>query len=289
MRVFLMLLLVFYSCDGNRKEAIDSIVKRWMGKEILFPGNSSFITYDSKDSVDFLSMKSDYRIVTYVNSETCFSCNLRLPFWKGFIIEVDSVSLDKNISFLFYFYPKNKSDLYALLERHKFIYPVCVNEEDSLNRLNHFPTDMAFQTFLLDSDNKVLAIGNPINPKVKELYLKIIQDEKSGRKDGSKVTKTKMDIDRTLVSLGKFDWQKEQKAVFVLKNTGDKPLVIQNVATSCGCTSVEYSKEPVRPDNSLELCVMYKAEHPEHFDKTITVYCNAEFSPIVLRIIGTAQ
>lgn len=53
-----------------------------MGKEILFPENSSFITYDNRDSVDFLSMKSDYRIVTYVNSETCFSCNLRLPFGK---------------------------------------------------------------------------------------------------------------------------------------------------------------------------------------------------------------
>ena len=32
-----MLLLVFYSCDRNKKEAIDSIVKKWMGKEILFP------------------------------------------------------------------------------------------------------------------------------------------------------------------------------------------------------------------------------------------------------------
>lgn len=40
-----MLLLVFYSCDRNKKEAIDSIVKKWMGKEILFPENSSFITY----------------------------------------------------------------------------------------------------------------------------------------------------------------------------------------------------------------------------------------------------
>ena len=81
--------------------------------------------------------------------------------------------------------------MYALLERHKFIYPVCFDEEDSLNKLNHFPTDMAFQTFLLNSDNKVLAIGNPINPKVKELYLKIIQSEKIGRKDESKVTRTK--------------------------------------------------------------------------------------------------
>ena len=79
-RVFLMLLLVFYSCDRNKKEAIDSIVKKWMGKEILFPENSLFITYDNRDSVDFLSMKSDYRIVTYVNSETTPFSACRWPW-----------------------------------------------------------------------------------------------------------------------------------------------------------------------------------------------------------------
>ena len=37
---------------------------------------------------------------------------------------------------------------------------------------------MAFQTFLLNKNNKVMAIGNPIlNPKIKELYMKIIQGE----------------------------------------------------------------------------------------------------------------
>ena len=180
-------------------------------------------------------------------------------------------------------------EIYQTLRVERFKHPICIDEGDYLNKLNHFPTDMAFQTFLLNSDNKVLAIGNPINPKVKELYLKIIQSEKIGRKDESKVTRTKADIGRTLVPLGKFDWRKEQKAVFVLKNTGDKPLVIQDVVTSCGCTSAEYFKKPVRPNDSLELCVTYKAEHPEHFDKTITVYCNTASSPIVLRIIGTAQ
>ncbi|WP_373726842.1 DUF1573 domain-containing protein, partial [Bacteroides heparinolyticus] len=35
--------------------------------------------------------------------------------------------------------------------------------------------------------------------------------------------------------------------------------------------------------------VSYKAEHPEHFNKTITVYCNAEISPLVLQINGDAK
>ena len=109
------------------------------------------------------------------------------------------------------------------------------------------------------------------------------------QKDESKVIRTKVDIGKTSVSLGHFDWKKEQKTTFVLTNAGNKPLVVEHVNTSCGCTSVDYSKEPVRPGNSILLNVTYKADDPEHFDKTITVYCNAESSPVVLRITGDAE
>ena len=52
---------------------------------------------------------------------------------------------------------------------------------------------------------------------------------------------------------------------------------------------MDYSKELVQPGNETVLNVTYKAEHPEYFDKTITVYCNVETSPIVLRITGNAE
>lgn len=63
-----------------------------------------------------------------------------------------------------------------ILKRDHFTYPVCMDVNDSMNKLNHFPPDNMFQTFLLDKDNKVIAIGNPVyNSKVKELYMNIIQ------------------------------------------------------------------------------------------------------------------
>ena len=76
---------------------------------------------------------------------------------------------------------------------------------------------MNFQTFLLDRNNRVIAIGDPIyNPKVKGLYLKIIKGEKIERRDESKVIKTEVDASNISVSLGRFDWQEEQKATFIL-------------------------------------------------------------------------
>ena len=62
--------------------------------------------------------------------------------------------------------------------------PVCIDEKDSLNLLNRFPQRMDFQTFLLNEDNQVVAVGNPVyNSKVRDLYLKILSRNESQKHD----------------------------------------------------------------------------------------------------------
>ena len=85
------------------------------------------------------------------------------------------------VSFLFVFHPKNKKEISFLLKRDRFLYPVFIDEKGDFDALNHFPSDVNFQTFLLDSQNKVLAIGNPVhNKKVRDLYLQIIAGQPTG-------------------------------------------------------------------------------------------------------------
>lgn len=275
---------VFSSCAG--KNEIVTLVEQWDDREIKFPMNSIY-TIQGKDTVNFLST-GKYKILSYIDSIGCISCKLQLAQWKKFINTVESVN--SSVDFLFFFSPEKNRDVYRAVNMAGFNYPICIDSKDSLNILNSFPSDMAFQTFLLNGENKVIAMGNPIhNSKVKELYLKVIQGEKVERQKENEVIKTKVNVDRTSIPLGNFDWQKEQKATFTLTNIGDKPLVIQDVNTSCGCTSVAYSKEPVMPGQEVALDVTYKADHPEHFSKTITVYCNSDISPIKLSISGDAE
>ena len=86
--------------------------------------------------------------------------------------EVDSLC-DGNVPFVFFFQSKNVRELRNILRRDGFSYPICIDTEDSFNKLNRFPDVMTFQTFLVDSGNRVKVIGNPIhNLSVKELYLK---------------------------------------------------------------------------------------------------------------------
>ena len=225
-------------------------------------------------------------MVTYIDSVGCTSCKLQLSRWKKLVEEVDSLT-NGRVPFLFYFHPKDRKELRYLTRRDDFTYPVCFDERDELNRLNQFPTDMTFQTFLLDKDNKVVAMGNPVhNPKVKELYLSLITGSRSSKSSGQT---TQVFVDQTELDFGSFLKEEKQERSFVLTNTGKGLLVIQDITTSCGCTKVEYSKEPVRPGATLEVKVIYEAEKAEHFNKTVTVYCNTKDSPLRLTVKGTAR
>ena len=272
------------SCQESREEAMLRLVNEWNGKEIKFPSRSVF-TVQGKDTVDFEFANADYKVVTYIDSVGCTSCKLQLPRWKKLVAEVDSLT-NGRVPFLFYFHPKDRKELRYLTRRDDFTYPVCFDERDELNRLNQFPTDMTFQTFLLDKDNKVVAMGNPVqNPKVKELYLGLITGSRSSKSSGQT---TQVSINQTELDFGSFPKEEKQERSFVLTNTGKGLLVIQDIVTSCGCTKVEYSKEPVRLGATLEVKVIYVAENAGHFNKTVTVYCNTKDSPLRLTVKGSA-
>lgn len=279
------LCLLTASCSESDKERLSRLVKEWEGKEILFPAHSIF-TIQGKDTVDFDFEDAEYKVVTYIDSVGCTDCKLQLPRWKELMVEVDSLT-GGSVPFLFYFHPKDLRELRFLTRRDAFAFPVCFDEKDEFNRLNHFSGEMMFQTFLLDKENKVIALGNPVlSLKVKELYLNLISGE---GKTQSHETLTTVSVSVTAMDFGSFPMLEKQEGRFVLTNTGSNLLVIQDIITSCGCTKVEYSKEPVRPGGTLEVKVIYEAERAEHFDKTVTVYCNVKNSPLRLTVKGSAN
>lgn len=70
-------------------------------------------------------------------------------------------------------------------------------------------------------------------------------------------------------------------------NTGIKPLIISNVYTTCGCTEVDYPREPFMPGKSGILKVSYSATEGEgFFSKIITVYTNAKNNKESFKIEG---
>ena len=76
---------------------------------------------------------------------------------------------------------------------------------------------------------------------------------------------------------------------FEFSNTSDKPVVINNIISSCGCTEPVWPKKPIMPGESGKVEVTYLNDQgPYPFDKTLTVYTSASTKPIILRITGLA-
>lgn len=96
-------------------------------------------------------------------------------------------------------------------------------------------------------------------------------------------------FDKTTHDWGKFsEKQPVQSCVFTFTNTGDKPLVINQVVASCGCTAASYTKEPVKPGEKGQISVKYNGtgKYPGHFKKNVTVRTNATQEIIRLYIEG---
>jgi hypothetical protein len=74
---------------------------------------------------------------------------------------------------------------------------------------------------------------------------------------------------------------------FDFTNTGSVPLMIKQVHASCGCTSPNWSKEPVLPGKKGFVSATYDPKNrPGPFNKTVTVVSNATTPNKVLTIRG---
>jgi hypothetical protein len=79
----------------------------------------------------------------------------------------------------------------------------------------------------------------------------------------------------------------KQSFDFIVSNTGNSPLVIQNVVASCGCTTPGWTKEPIMPGSNGKVSAAYDPSgRPGPFTKTLSVYSNVDPNPVVLTIKG---
>lgn len=275
--------LFFFSCSNVKKKQVEILVNEWNNKEICFPAHPVF-TRQLTDTVLYRIPKSDYKVVVFVDSVGCVSCKLQLSRWKEFMHEVDSLS-DGAVPFVFFFQSKDLRELRYILKCDGFSHPVCIDTDDEFNRLNHFPGEMMFQTFLVDSENRVKVIGNPIhNLSVKDLYLKELTGMKS-----DPVPVTTVHSDSVEYHYGTVGENQTESRKVVLHNTGKEVFRIKGVTTSCDCMTVEYGWDEIQPGESAVLTVKYKAEEPGDFWRTITIYGNIPDQSITLDFWGTVR
>ena len=273
------------SCKENkRREEVARIVNEWIGKEIKFPENIPCYVLGKDTLPEFCddNFHKEYKILLYVDSAGCSDCRLNLFEWKQVIEETNNLFPDK-VGFLLFFQPKSVAEMTDLFLRNSFEYPVFMDTIGSINRLNRFPQAMQHQCYLLDEDNKVLALGNPAtNIQIWELYKQIISDEK----ETEPRILTAIEVDKTIHDYGNIRKGSTNSTDFTIHNTGTNPLVIYRISVACGCTNVIWDKQPISPGQSTTIRVEMTPEETGPFRKTVVVYCNANESPVKLIVMG---
>lgn len=88
----------------------------------------------------------------------------------------------------------------------------------------------------------------------------------------------KITFEQTEIDLGTFAKNTAQKATFTFTNTGNAPLVLNQVVASCGCTVPHYDKKPIMPGQKGYIAVTFHGKNlgfPGKIKKSITIRSNA--------------
>ena len=81
-------------------------------------------------------------------------------------------------------------------------------------------------------------------------------------------------VDDPIKDVGEITGNKPVRHSFKIRNTGLSPLIVTDVATTCGCMQYENDKKPVDSGKELIFTLIYTPKHSGFFSKTVLVRCN---------------
>ena len=293
-KIFFFIFFFFFfliSCI-NQSSDPKTIVNKWVDREIQMPVDLHFKSM-CRDTVCPSILKHRFKLLVYVDSVGCISCKLNLLKWKAFMDNCNLNGLD--LGFLFVIQSNNYEFFNHKVQAFNFTYPIIYDSLDEWNKLNNFPKNELYHTFLLNSENKVILIGSPIdNNIIMKLYSKAIlgnnkifrQVTKVKNNNNQLIGKTSVLLNTDFVDLGKFSYKSIQSCKFKIKNVGAYPLIIQTVNTACSCTIAKYQKEPVRQGETTTIVLEYKPNSSGYFSKVADVMCNVPEGSVRLKISG---
>ncbi len=96
----------------------------------------------------------------------------------------------------------------------------------------------------------------------------------------------KIDFKETTIDYGTIEKGADGVRTFKFTNTGNAPLIISKVNSSCGCTIPQWPKKPIMSGQSGEIQVKYDTKRVNPIRKTITVLSNAQTPTVALKIKG---
>lgn len=263
-KIILFVAIIIIPISLVRCDNLQNDYQQIIGKKIILDDIS-----DSSVSI--------FTIVYYLNHEGCTPCKLQPNRWNHFINMLDSLA---NVRVFFIL----ESDSSVFNE---FDLPIYYDSKNVFFYKNNLPSDPRFHCFLLDENNKVILIGNPVqNPKIKELYLRTIC-ERLGI-EYNQNSDAKMDS-KTEINLGSFPKSESKSVQFFIPNNTESEMQIDTVFTSCECTTAKIDKISISPHQNASLSVTYTPDGSGEFFREVYVKVRGEDKPKTFAIRGNVE
>jgi len=118
------------------------------------------------------------------------------------------------------------------------------------------------------------------------IFILLINNVFSQEENAKSKLKAEIMFEKSIHNFGKIKYGNDATYLFEFKNVGKKPLVIQKLESSCGCTVADKPEQPIKPKKTANITVVYKADEIGKFQKSIKIYSNAVTSPYIVYIKG---
>lgn len=173
--IYILLLASLLSCKNDISTKLHLMNRQTVTFKGLEPSR-----FGKNISNQEILKEKKVRLVVYYDSTTCHSCKLnKLDDWTD-IIQLSTLYPGKfEVMFVFAPNKDNGNLVRRTLAVNKFPHIVWFDNYYSFEKYNSFiPKDIRFHTFLLNEENQIIYVGNPLmGDKTRVLFEKMLLSE----------------------------------------------------------------------------------------------------------------
>ena len=270
--IIVLIELSVSSCKKSTRDVYAEAVEEWIGREILFPDSMMTVTGEM-----IAPPTADFTIVSYYDSTGCTGCRMKLALWNEFISKVQTNNPDLTVSLYLVVSTKDKDELNHLIKKFKFSYPIAYDPYNRMWSLNRFSEDGRLQTFLINRNNTVVAIGNPIETKdMEDFYLHTFFNGDDGSRDPDFRDTYEFDF-------GKINPGQLVSHDFNLKNNTDDTIKVMDLITSCECINASISHKVIPPKTDFRVSINFQDSIRGDFFRSASLLLDSKKLKFVLR------
>ncbi|MEG0519120.1 MAG: DUF1573 domain-containing protein [Bacteroidales bacterium] len=270
---------LFYSCNVNIPE------NKFLHKVLLPFTVPNYYLIQSDGSVLSFSFyplddeRIDYELTSFLKGNTLhYEKHHIFQFNTDSILRMQSLLMQANLKILSKEYMSALDLVNKSIEIHSYFYnnflkyQIFSKLKDTLHRDSL--SQVAYQ-YLSANDRQSTLFEEDI--KEMEAVIPTLKNQKSI-----------IEISRSEIYC-KIKANSEQTFRVKFSNTGNYPIVILNVNSTCGCIQLHWSNKPVLPNDTSNISISFRANKDAYgkFEQKIKIYSNAINSPSTIKFHGT--